>query len=174
MPESKAMLSPNTKRLTGATMNMRFMTRSAEKDAVEKEENLNDNMEWSKPTAAQHQISQLDKCFALPEKASDVDMYGISADLIGRRSFKKFNVAVEESFQNSLDVKIFHKSRSKVKNSTVSDEEMIERYKKYVRGGDSLPAPIGGLGNKDKKKRRNSKSEGRSGNLKKRNVTNFL
>jgi hypothetical protein len=94
----------------------------------------------------------------LPIVASASDMYGISAKIIGRRSFNNFHKSVQDTWLNAVK----SLSQSKFKNGDekqqITDEELLERYEKYVKGrGDMVDnkkeKSIGNL-NKMKKRKR--------------------
>ena len=69
--------------------------------------------------------------------AIDTDMYGMSAELIGRRSFGGFNQAVQDTWSSAYSQ--MEKSNSRKKK--LSDKEMIQKYKSAVHqngnGNDS-------------------------------------
>ena len=164
MEEPNKAISPATqKKLTGATMNMRFMKRK-NIDATPLENSVkldSDAMEWISATVAETSTDPsqnkstsyvLNKQNALPQQATDVDTYGLSAKIIGRRSFKNFNKAVQDTYQAMLDEKVRGKARAKAAKHTISDEEMLDRYKKYVQGEDNNKvAPVGNLDKKNKR-----------------------
>ena len=65
---------------------------------------------------------------------SSIDMYGISSEIIGRRSYNNFNKSVEETYVQALDGRRKQKIDSKVEKEQISDEELLKRYEKYVKG----------------------------------------
>jgi hypothetical protein len=71
-----------------------------------------------------------------PLLATDADMYGIEADLIGRRSFGGFNKAVSDTWQAAYVARQKETSAEGSNKSTLTDEELLLRYEKYVRGGN--------------------------------------
>ena len=148
------------KRLTGATMNMRFMKRKGDSstsgtpdmkeipadDGVEKE--------WTESDlGGPHQVD--DSMANLPLIANAADMFGISAEIVGRRSFGNFNKAVQDTYASALEEKVSGKRRIKAGKKTISDEEMIARYQKYVKGEDNNNVKaIGNLAQKGKRKKK--------------------
>ena len=65
---------------------------------------------------------------------SSIDMYGISSEIIGRRSYNNFNKSVEETYVQALDGRRKQKIDSKVEKEQISDEELLKRYEQYVKG----------------------------------------
>mmetsp|Transcript_24478 Transcript_24478/g.30111 ORF Transcript_24478/g.30111 Transcript_24478/m.30111 type:complete len:254 (-) Transcript_24478:92-853(-) len=94
------------------------------------------------------------------EKATNAEMYGIRVEIIGRRSFNSFNTSVEDTYQAAVQARRQSYIDEKVKKEHISDEEMLMRYEKYVkgRGGDNMANGggnhIGNLKNKVAKKRK--------------------
>lgn len=83
-------------------------------------------------------------------EATPSDMYGMQADLMGRRSFGGFHVAMEEAWKEckaSLE-----RDDSK---SNVTDEELVKRYQDLVQNKNARPGVVGNL--KDKKRRQQQK-----------------
>lgn len=94
----------------------------------------------------------------VPMIASAGDMYGISGVIIGRRSFNNFHKTVEDTWLNA--VKSFSQS-SKLHDETdekqqqITDEELLQRYEKYVKGrGEMVDKKEKSIGNLSKKKRK--------------------
>ncbi len=85
------------------------------------------------------------------EIASKEDMYGISSEIIGRRSFNNFNKAVQETYQAAIHARRRDKIDKKVEREHISDEELLKRYEQYVKGrGDmSSSSPTNRLVNYD-------------------------
>eukprot|EP00593_Proboscia_inermis_P005714 CAMPEP_0171322274 /NCGR_PEP_ID=MMETSP0816-20121228/114857_1 /TAXON_ID=420281 /ORGANISM="Proboscia inermis, Strain CCAP1064/1" /LENGTH=154 /DNA_ID=CAMNT_0011820711 /DNA_START=164 /DNA_END=628 /DNA_ORIENTATION=+ len=67
-----------------------------------------------------------------PEMASSSDMYGITAQIVGRRSFGGFNKSVEETWKSDLESRESGRISSRAMKLEVSDEELLRRYEKYV------------------------------------------
>ena len=109
--------------------------------------------------AAQHED---DNGIEAPEKmyapATAMDMYGMQAALIGRRSFHGFNAPIERAYQDSKD-SVENRARADKPQQKISDEELIQRYQDIVQqrsgGGDNSR----GVGNLDKKKRKRSNGQ---------------
>lgn len=141
-------------------MNMRFMKRKHEPDqnsVSESKKESSQGMEWSK-TIDSNQPSDVSHQEKMPQVASDFDMYGIGAEVIGRRSFRGFNKAVEKNYNETLEQKLTGKARRKAGKAHISDEEMLKRYENYVKGEDNNDVkPIGNL--EKKGKRRNKKAK---------------
>ena len=159
------------KKLSGATMGMRFMKRKAE--ATERqlvaEFESKAGMEFSETTGAANEdigmdcggpISK-DECVrTVPRAATAADMFGVGAEIVGRRSFGGFNKAVSDTWKDALEMK------GKIGTSAgagpqISDEELIRRYQRVVKGRsvggvDKSTAPIGNLSEKIQRQRNNS------------------
>ena len=65
---------------------------------------------------------------------SPTDMYGISSDIIGRKSYNNYNKNVQETYNQALEARRKHKVDKKVEKEHISDEELLKRYEQYVRG----------------------------------------
>mmetsp|Transcript_19730 Transcript_19730/g.49080 ORF Transcript_19730/g.49080 Transcript_19730/m.49080 type:complete len:210 (-) Transcript_19730:56-685(-) len=153
------------KRLSGGTMNMRFMKRR--KSDIDG----NKNGESEKPTPASqtklpsHKRLQnndamdiesdnddaSEKGFGDESKyaaATSVDMYGIEASLIGRRSFRGFNAPIERIWKDSKG-RLENRGLNDRPGKKVSDEELLQRYKDIARERGSR-----GVGNLDKKNKK--------------------
>mmetsp|Transcript_17932 Transcript_17932/g.32465 ORF Transcript_17932/g.32465 Transcript_17932/m.32465 type:complete len:209 (-) Transcript_17932:169-795(-) len=88
--------------------------------------------------------------------ASVVDMYGVGSDVVGRRSFGGFHKPVRTTWEAALKRRTDDDARTRNTKSHITDEELLQRYEKYVKGGRSEEG--GGSGNrgrKDKRKQRN-------------------
>jgi len=141
--------------LSGATMGMRFMQRKTPTKASQDE--TNQNTQSPAVTAPQHSYSandnELDEF--IPVMASSTDMHGVSAEIIGRRSFNNFHKSVEETWTSAVQSKSQSKFDDKVEKQQINDEELLERYEKYVKGqGDMLNKKEKSIGNLSKKKRK--------------------
>jgi hypothetical protein len=160
-------------KLSGATMGMRFMQRKAEAMAAglkrrvaekkaETVSQLSEAGNISQRTEAiedGQSIANDDAVALKPQVATGFDMYGIGAEIIGRRAFGGFNKTVSDSWGNSLVARERNRFATKAEKLTISDEELLKRYEKYVRGkGDGeAAAPIGNL--KEKAKKRKNRNE---------------
>jgi hypothetical protein len=158
----------SSKKLSGATMNMRFMQRMAEQKQQEakRRRSTGDNMAVDQavsPKRPQHtndgggddvdddmsdDEDDDDETFQI---AGSADMYGPQANVLGRRSFGGFNRPMEEAWKS------FHQSQSSFDNKKpkVSDDELLKRYEDYVKNGrrrEDAKRPIGNLQNKQKRK----------------------
>jgi hypothetical protein len=149
--------SSSKKRLSGATRNMRFMKRK--KDSLEHEEKVESGthspISASSPKPADFASVQDDAMDVDDENdepyspATVVDMYGMQASLIGRRSFGGFNPFVEETWKNSK-ASIEHKIIDPKKK--ISDEELLKQYEDLVKGRSGSSRPVGNLNGKSKRK----------------------
>lgn len=98
-------------------------------------------------------IAELDP--SIPTIATKADMYGMSAELIGRRSFNGFNKAVETTWLKAVQSRQENRFGEKVERQQITDEELLERYEKYVKGnGDMMDKKSKSVGNLKKKKRK--------------------
>ena len=70
----------------------------------------------------------------LPAIASQSDMYGISANIIGRRSFNGFHKSVNTTWLEAVETLSPGKSKGKSKKASISDEELLRRYEQHVKG----------------------------------------
>lgn len=132
-----------TNSLSGSTMNMRFMQRKATEVGSPA----------STSSLARNRIHQgvqggASSGFCL---ATDADYQSLP---MGRRSFNGFNRAVEITWMESTKKQSGKESSS----STISDEELLRRYKEYVRNGgtEKSPTPVGNLAKKENKRKRSS------------------
>ena len=188
-----AVAATSQKKLSGATMNMRFMTRKKETHSNSKNHQQQHHSPYQSPPTTQSpgnsklqsendpmQIDTEDSAPAMSPflqqhsyphalravedapidmtPATTSDMYGISVDIIGRRSFGGFNRSIENTWKASYRT---HKEdgnhRSSSSNNAsqdqkVSDEELLARYANLVknRNGkeDTSRKPVGNLGDK--------------------------
>jgi hypothetical protein len=153
------------KKLSGATMGMRFMQRSAQADAASKqalEQQNSDKMEWTKDgqdAGDDHAMDEdvdTETSSKRSQSASVSDMYGLKSDLIGRRSFGGFNQSAENAWRSALDAWEKGKIGDKAAKQNISDEELLRRYEDYVKGrGDMVERrvePVGGLEKKLQKR----------------------
>lgn len=82
------------------------------------------------------------------EPATAVDMYGIEASLIGRRSFRGFNAPLERMWAESKAL-LENREGTGRPRKKISDEELLLRYQESR-----------GVGNLDKKLKRKHRSSG--------------
>lgn len=171
-------LTPN-KKLSGATLNMRFMQRKVEaetstarKNRIRKDEDStinqlddstmkNDESEYRSGDTNSMSISA-EETMNYPHIATEVDMYGIGGSIIGRRSFGGFNKSVENTWEISYKTISKMNKSSEKKKVQMSDEELLRRYEKYLKGDDTFSpkaAPIGNLEEKKNKKNRKRNRE---------------
>jgi hypothetical protein len=98
------------------------------------------------------QSSQDSLVAAAPGTTSD--MYGISVDVIGRRSFGGFNRAIEDTWKSSY--RSHREGVQRTSKEKASDDELLQRYANIVKqrlsgaGGDDDMSrrPVGNLGEK--------------------------
>jgi hypothetical protein len=142
--------------LSGATMGMRFMQRkglaaSATKARKEDEEKLakeREQNEWGTSSAAMNQEADEEQSL-LPVVASQSDMHGIGANIIGRRSFNGFHKAVNTTWVSAVETLSPENSNGKTRKENISDEELLRRYQQHVKGTSPM--------NSEPKKKRNTK-----------------
>ncbi|KAG7359735.1 M-phase phosphoprotein 6 [Nitzschia inconspicua] len=181
-PTTSASSTSPRKRLSGTTMNMKFMKRK--KEMIQNEEKRKAAAEaiaassngessvFAAPTPQQNQgptpmdidhnmntdnseaylSANLDNNSQYAQVTTSVDMYGSQAALIGRRSFGGFNPAMERAYSDS---------KASVENRAsdrplqkISDEELLERYKESVMQRESDGRGVGNLDGKVKKRKR--------------------
>ena len=99
------------------------------------------------PPTPPSQSSSNDNTIIL-QLASVVDMYGVGSDIIGRRSFGGFHKSVRTTWDTALKQRTDSAARANNTRSHITDEELLERYEKYVKGGG------GGGGGRDKRKQK--------------------
>lgn len=104
----------------------------------------------SSPTPPAQSSSSLsnDNDTIILQLASVVDMYGVGSDIIGRRSFGGFHKSVQTTWDTALKQRTDSAARVNNTRSHVTDEELLERYERYVKGGN------GGGGGRDKRKQK--------------------
>lgn len=83
--------------------------------------------------------------------ATSIDMYGMQASLIGRRSFGGFNAAMEEAWKDS---KASFENRLEKPKQKISDEELIKRYQDIVKKRSESSRPVGNLQEKTKRRKK--------------------
>ena len=171
-PNTPSSATPR-KRLSGGTMNMRFMKRhKPEANSSSKESSdrtAPDSHTKRSPAHARIQNNDamdidnendmnIDNDFSDGSKyaqASSVDMYGIEAQLIGRRSFRGFNAPIERIWKDSKG-QLENKGLNDRPGKKVSDEELLQRYKDVARerGNKGGSRGIGNFDKKNKNKNR--------------------
>jgi M-phase phosphoprotein 6 len=185
--------------LSGATLNMRFMQRKNEQQKHEKKHQQQtkqppneaspkpaDNDDQEDPMQveeaqspllvtgyhAQHHPDEDSLIDTTPATTSD--MYGISMDIIGRRSFGGFNRALEDTWKSSYRAQKDGTTSAR-KAKSVTDEELLSRYANLVKqrnnhGEDASRRPVGNLGEKvrPRKQMNDSPNSRNSGEKRKR------
>ncbi len=154
--------SVKPKALSGATMGMRFMQRKTPtKNSTTPQEksaqapSTSTSVEMHSP-APLHNRQEQDP--NVPLQATAADMHGISAEIIGRRSFNNFHKSVEETWVSAVKSRSQSKFDCKVERRQITDEELLHRYEKYVRGnGGMVETKARSIGNLSKKKRKRQK-----------------
>ena len=169
----------SAKKLSSATMGMRFMQRKVEASALvkkqeerksvmqvtcarknniqqnsQKNENgindnrTNDSLERKRDSDSMSKESAHE--MIILDIASVVDMYGVGADVVGRRSFGGFHKAVRTTWEAAIKIRTEEDARSRATKSHITDEELLQRYEKYVKGrGEGFNF----VGRKEKRKR---------------------
>jgi hypothetical protein len=91
------------------------------------------------------------------ELASVVDMYGVGSDVVGRRSFGGFHKSVMNTWDAALKRRDDDDTRTKNTKNHITDEELLERYEKYVKGRGSVETDGSGSRgrNETRKRQRN-------------------
>lgn len=151
--------SLSKKRLSGQTMNMRFMKRK--KGPQEQEEKTDAGTHSPIPTSspkppAAAPLLDNDTTMDLDDEndepyavATTVDMYGMQASLVGRRSFGGFNPHTEE---------VWKSSKASIENDVIdpmkriSDEELLKQYEDLVNERSGSSRPVGNLKGKSRRK----------------------
>lgn len=169
----------SAKKLSSSTMGMRFMQRKNDAKSKEHDERKEVARAHSTRKHAASAISErgandraLDRKRAsndiskderqstnsdggaiILELASVVDMYGVGSDVVGRRSFGGFHKSVRNSYDAALKRRVDDDARAKNTKAHITDEELLERYEKYVKGRGGDKQGSGNRGRKDKRKR---------------------
>lgn len=99
-----------------------------------------------------HESSSSSREGILLEQASIVDMYGLGSDIIGRRSFGGFHKSVMNTWNEALKRRTDDDVRTKNTKHHITDEELLERYEKFVKGRGDRESE--GSGKRDKKEKR--------------------
>jgi hypothetical protein len=168
------------KKLSGSTMNMRFMKRKLETNQYQEQQRKQQkSISGQSPAAAQQStptsqtadvvipgqnhthdgrsIDDTDVPMDIVQdqsgflKATPTDMYGMLANLLGRRSFGGFNPAVEEAWKSSKN--FIDDTNPEKKQSHISDEELVRRYQELSKNRQQ-DRPVGNLKNRGNNKRR--------------------
>ena len=156
------------KRLSSGTMGMRFMKRKAEaaeaaKKQAEEEEKAKaerEAMEWTTTgDGGEASGASEDDAVMVPLSATAADVYGVGAAIIGRRSFGNFNKAVEDTWAEAIESKSQERAGARAEKQQITDEELLQRYEKYVRGeGDMSGKKSPSIGNLQKKRKKKNKN----------------
>ncbi|KAL7462711.1 hypothetical protein ACHAXS_003084 [Conticribra weissflogii] len=165
----------SAKKLSSATMGMRFMKRKAEASALAKKQDNarkavlqaaarkntpaeNRSSNKSTETKAQERKRQNESISAdasaeviILEVATIVDMHGLGADVVGRRSFGGFHKAVRSTWEEAVKMRIDDEAATKATSKHVTDEELLQRYEKYIKGRDGEKSKFSGK--REKRKR---------------------
>jgi hypothetical protein len=172
----------SSKKLSSATMGMRFMQRKVDSSSKKQQDEVNKNLFAKKNNRHNDNVkSSSSPCSTdgsnlerkrdhnsissspppsisnnnapiILELASVVDMYGVGSDIIGRRSFGGFRKNVRNTWDAALKQRTDDAARTNNTKNHITDEELLARYEKYVkgsRGGDK----DGGGKRKQKRKR---------------------
>ena len=175
---SKDSVPPNqsNKKLSNSTMGMRFMQRkngaSKNSDTIQQHtsaarkshtnhfdrsaaSNISTNCRKRENEDTSTDNGQSTSVIIL-ELASVVDMYGVGSDIIGRRSFGGYHKSVHNTWNAALNRRKNDDARARNTKAHITDEELLERYEKYVKGGNS--SSRGGGGRKEKRKRHSTRT----------------
>ena len=94
-------------------------------------------------------------------QATSMDMYGIQGSLIGRRSFRGFNPAMERAWNDSK-ASLENNRVDGAPREKISDEELLRRYQDIAKsrnGSSSTGKQQDTVGNLDKKMKKRKKQE---------------
>lgn len=171
----------SSKKLSSATMGMRFMQRKVDSSSKKQQDEVNKNLfakknnrhdnikSSSSPSSTDgsnlerkrdHNSISSSQSLSISnnnapiilELASVVDMYGVGSDIIGRRSFGGFRKNVRNTWDAALKQRTDDAARTNNTKNHITDEELLARYEKYVKGGRSGDKDGGGK-RKHKRKR---------------------
>ena len=124
---------------------MRFMQRkveaeeSAKKQAKQEAEERarTEKMQWNTSegiSSTDCDDSEMSIGIVIPLNASAADVHGVAAEIVGRRSFGGFNKSVGDTWKEAVESKARERSGAKAERRNISDEELLRRYEKYVKG----------------------------------------
>ena len=179
--ETAATATPITsppKKLSGATLNMRFMQRKQQQEEKRRHSHEGSIVARAAQQRQQQQAGQASGSVqeqqsqqqqaaqqqqSLYDIATPTDMYGTT--LLGRRSFGGFNPLVERAWKEH---QFAHKhaaaaAAAAAEGYAISDQELVRRYQEYERSSTSASkrSLVGNLEEKvNKKRRRKAKSLG--------------
>ena len=123
------------KRLSGATMGMRFMQKRNQQQSQSPrrfETQQHDGQQEGETTLLSPIVGQGSTADAAVEPTSS-DMFGIQSELIGRRSFGGFKPKVNNNWQDCRKYLAGEESEEK-RGNHVSDEELLQRYQELLKG----------------------------------------
>lgn len=175
---SSSVKKPSTtaKKLSTSTMGMRFMQRNNDSKQKEQEErklclqaaaarqnnrnrnhttaNASDSHEGVavKRERPKEEQSATSEGAIILELASSVDMYGVGSDIVGRRSFGGFHKAIRTTWEAALKRRTDEDASARNTKNHITDQELLDRYEKYVQGGRRAEGE--GAGNKGRKGKR--------------------
>lgn len=150
----KSASSSAKKRLTGATLNMRFMKRKKETQQYEeRRKSQSPNPALSPQAEDAFKIDPMDiEGEDIPfSRATPADMYGMQSSLIGRRSFGGFNPSMEEAWKDAKAT--LEDVRQEKPTQKISDEELIQRYQEISKQRSESSRPVGNLHDKVKRRK---------------------
>lgn len=104
------------------------------------------------------EISKEQSSASILELASVVDMYGVGSDVVGRRSFGGFHKSVMNTYDTALKRRTDDDTRTKNTKNHITDEELLERYEKYVKGRGGVETD--GSGNRGRREKRKRNTNG--------------
>jgi hypothetical protein len=173
---------PTAKKLSTATMGMRFMQRksldsnksknnSSPKNKTDGANNvrpINNSVISSAATSFEstdrkRDISAISSSSPSPltnttstilELATTIDIYGPTSDIIGRRSFNGFHKSISSTWEEAYRKRTESASETNGKGNKgkISDEELLKRYERYVKEGKKKS----GVADENKRKRKSA------------------
>ena len=154
-------------------MGMRFMQRkveaeeSAKKQAKQEAEERarTEKMQWNTSegiSSTDCDDSEMSIGIVIPLNASAADVHGVAAEIVGRRSFGGFNKSVGDTWKEAVESKARERSGAKAERRNISDEELLRRYEKYVKGkADMTEGEVSPIGNLEKKRKKDKNRGGK-------------
>ncbi|ORX46427.1 hypothetical protein BCR36DRAFT_405704 [Piromyces finnis] len=120
----------HVKELSGNILKMKFMQRNREQQQKEEEEK-----EQQRALSEAHWVVDFDSI--TPENETKIEsessfMNFLEGGNIGRRSYQKFNNTIEKLAEEQMKEQKIKKIEENEQKNSVSDKEMVDRYKKDI------------------------------------------
>lgn len=140
MPKETATKAADSAKLSTETMKMKFMQRNKTQDTNMNKEELNENKacptDITLGTIEDRRHQRWRMSIKLPSK-STVGLLGLTVTkvepmtkyhVLSRRSFGRFNVVIENAYEDSLDVPSFQKKEPRVERDSNLESQKVNVY----------------------------------------------